>query len=94
MHQVLLHTPGTVHKKAKLAMYAGLTWMHSSSAGLEHLLFPELVDSPVMLTNAKVRSCTYVHGGMLLLLLVQHSTTTISRGVLVAQGLPPGCAII
>lgn len=31
----------------------GLVWMHSSSAGLEHLLFPELVNSPVTLTNAK-----------------------------------------
>lgn len=30
-----------------------LKWMHSSSAGLEHLLFPELVDSPVPLTNAR-----------------------------------------
>jgi hypothetical protein len=30
-----------------------LKWMHSSSAGLEHLLFPELVNSPVVLTNAK-----------------------------------------
>lgn len=27
--------------------------MHSASAGLEHLLFPELIDSPVVLTNAK-----------------------------------------
>eukprot|EP00879_Flechtneria_rotunda_P004882 GHRR01005156.1.p1 GENE.GHRR01005156.1~~GHRR01005156.1.p1 ORF type:complete len:377 (+),score=95.91 GHRR01005156.1:267-1397(+) len=31
----------------------GLKWLHSSSAGLEHLLFPEMVDSPVLLTNAK-----------------------------------------
>ncbi|KAG1668487.1 hypothetical protein FOA52_005260 [Chlamydomonas sp. UWO 241] len=30
-----------------------LKWMHSSSAGLEHLLFPELVSSSVVLTNAK-----------------------------------------
>jgi phosphoglycerate dehydrogenase-like enzyme len=30
-----------------------LVWMHSSSAGLEHLLFPELVNGPVTLTNAK-----------------------------------------
>jgi phosphoglycerate dehydrogenase-like enzyme len=30
-----------------------LKWMHSASAGLEHLLFPELVSSPVTLTNAK-----------------------------------------
>eukprot|EP00197_Chlamydomonas_leiostraca_P013645 CAMPEP_0202860326 /NCGR_PEP_ID=MMETSP1391-20130828/2081_1 /ASSEMBLY_ACC=CAM_ASM_000867 /TAXON_ID=1034604 /ORGANISM="Chlamydomonas leiostraca, Strain SAG 11-49" /LENGTH=334 /DNA_ID=CAMNT_0049539481 /DNA_START=126 /DNA_END=1130 /DNA_ORIENTATION=- len=31
----------------------GLQWMHSSSAGLEHLLFPALVEGPVTLTNAK-----------------------------------------
>ncbi|GIL82646.1 hypothetical protein Vretifemale_11565, partial [Volvox reticuliferus] len=30
-----------------------LEWMHSASAGLEHLLFPELVGGPVTLTNAK-----------------------------------------
>lgn len=32
---------------------SGLKWMHSSSAGLEHLLFPELVNGPVVLTNAR-----------------------------------------
>lgn len=32
---------------------SGLVWLHSSSAGLEHLLFPELVNSVVVLTNAK-----------------------------------------
>lgn len=30
-----------------------LKWLHSCSAGLEHLLFPELVNSSVILTNAK-----------------------------------------
>jgi hypothetical protein len=30
-----------------------LKWLHSCSAGLEHLLFPELVNSSVTLTNAK-----------------------------------------
>lgn len=30
--------------------------MHSASAGLEHLLFPELVEGPVTLTNAKARA--------------------------------------
>ncbi|GBF97360.1 D-isomer specific 2-hydroxyacid dehydrogenase [Raphidocelis subcapitata] len=30
-----------------------LRWLHSASAGLEHLLFPELVEGPVVLTNAK-----------------------------------------
>jgi phosphoglycerate dehydrogenase-like enzyme len=31
----------------------GLKWLHSCSAGLEHLLFPELINSSVILTNAK-----------------------------------------
>lgn len=31
----------------------GLRWAHSASAGLEHLLFDELVESDVVLTNAK-----------------------------------------
>lgn len=30
-----------------------LKWMHTTFAGLEHLLFPELVQSPVVLTNAR-----------------------------------------
>ena len=34
-----------------------LEWMHSASAGLEHLLFPALVDGAVVLTNAKARRC-------------------------------------
>jgi phosphoglycerate dehydrogenase-like enzyme len=32
---------------------SGLKWLHSCSAGLEHLLFPELVQSSVVLTNAR-----------------------------------------
>ena len=39
--------------------------MHSASAGLEHLLFPELVDGPVTLTNAKVRCSAPTQPGML-----------------------------
>jgi phosphoglycerate dehydrogenase-like enzyme len=31
----------------------GLRWIHSASAGLEHLLFPDLIASDVKLTNAK-----------------------------------------
>jgi phosphoglycerate dehydrogenase-like enzyme len=31
----------------------GLRWMHSASAGVEHLMFPGLVSSNVTLTNAK-----------------------------------------
>ena len=33
-----------------------LEWLHSSAAGVEHILFPALVDGPVTLTNAKVSS--------------------------------------
>ena len=32
----------------------GLRWLHSVFAGLEHLMFPELADSDVVMTNAKV----------------------------------------
>ena len=31
-----------------------LKWIHSASAGVEKLLFPELVKSSVIVTNAKV----------------------------------------
>ena len=31
----------------------GLKWLHSASAGLEGLLFPDLVESNVIMTNAK-----------------------------------------
>jgi hypothetical protein len=31
-----------------------LEWLHSSAAGVEHILFPDLVEGPVTLTNAKV----------------------------------------
>jgi phosphoglycerate dehydrogenase-like enzyme len=30
-----------------------LRWIHSMSAGVEHLMFPEIVESPVPLTNAR-----------------------------------------
>ena len=32
----------------------GLQWVHSMSAGLDKLLFPDLVSSNVVITNAKV----------------------------------------
>lgn len=31
----------------------GLKWIHSGAVGLEHLLTQELVDSPVVVTNAR-----------------------------------------
>ena len=30
-------------------------WLHSCSAGLDSLLWPDLVESPVVVTNARVR---------------------------------------
>ena len=33
-----------------------LDWLHSTAAGVEHILFPALVDGPVTLTNAKAGS--------------------------------------
>ena len=30
-----------------------LEWLHSTAAGVEHILFPALIDGPVTLTNAK-----------------------------------------
>ena len=47
----------TAAKKADVELIWGklksLKWFHSCSAGLEHLIFPALVDSDVTLTNAK-----------------------------------------
>ena len=31
-----------------------LEWLHSSAAGVEHILFDDLINGPVTLTNAKV----------------------------------------
>ena len=39
---------------------SNLKWIHSASAGVEKLLFPELVESPVVVTNAKVSLKEYV----------------------------------
>ena len=33
-----------------------LEWLHSSAAGVEHILFDDLIHGPVTLTNAKVRA--------------------------------------
>lgn len=32
---------------------SNLEWLHSTAAGVEHILFPGLVEGPVTLTNAK-----------------------------------------
>ncbi len=36
-----------------------LRWLHSHAAGLDGILFPELVDSSVILTNGKVSDCQH-----------------------------------
>ena len=36
-----------------------LRWLHSHAAGLDGVLFPELVDSSVILTNGKVSDCQH-----------------------------------
>ena len=46
-----------------------LEWLHSTTAGVEHIMFPELRDGPVTLTNAKVHMQTMnLHGPFPLLL--------------------------
>jgi phosphoglycerate dehydrogenase-like enzyme len=51
---VLLHWSGTrVLLEEVWRMAPCLRWIHSKSAGLEDLLFPELVESSVVLTNAR-----------------------------------------
>ena len=39
----------------------GLRWLHSLFAGLEHLMFPELAASEVVMTNAKVTDVLACH---------------------------------
>jgi phosphoglycerate dehydrogenase-like enzyme len=39
--------------RAVLAMAPGVRWVHARPAGLEQTLFPELVESPVQLTNGR-----------------------------------------
>jgi phosphoglycerate dehydrogenase-like enzyme len=43
---------GPINSK-QLKMAPNLAWVHSTSAGVEHYLFPEMVESDVILTNAK-----------------------------------------
>ena len=39
--------------KRLLPRAKSLRWVHSMSAGVEHLMFPEMIESPVPLTNAR-----------------------------------------
>lgn len=38
-----------------------LEWLHSTAAGVEHILFPALIDGPVTLTNAKAGPSGTLH---------------------------------
>jgi phosphoglycerate dehydrogenase-like enzyme len=52
--EVLVHASGSPSLLAALFPEARrLRWVHALSAGVDHLLFPELVESPVPLTNAR-----------------------------------------
>ncbi len=43
---------GPINSK-QLKMAPNLAWVHSTSAGVEHYLFPEMTESDVLLTNCK-----------------------------------------
>jgi phosphoglycerate dehydrogenase-like enzyme len=52
--EVVLLWPGSRGlMREVLRMTPRLRWVHSRAAGLDNLLFPELVESPVQLTNAR-----------------------------------------
>ena len=43
--------------RAAFAVCNRVRWIHSRAAGLDNLLFPELVESPVLLTNGRGVLC-------------------------------------
>jgi phosphoglycerate dehydrogenase-like enzyme len=52
--EAILHWAGPKELlKAALRATPGVRWVHSRWAGLDNLLFPELVESPVVLTNGR-----------------------------------------
>ena len=52
--EVILHCSGGRKRlEPLLARTPAVRWVHSRSAGVENLLFPALVESPVVLTNAR-----------------------------------------
>jgi phosphoglycerate dehydrogenase-like enzyme len=52
--QAILHWAGKKELlQAALRACPGVRWVHSRWAGLDNLLFPELVERPVVLTNSK-----------------------------------------
>jgi phosphoglycerate dehydrogenase-like enzyme len=51
---VILQWSGTrALLREALALAGNVRWIHSKAAGLDNLLFPELVESPVQLTNGR-----------------------------------------
>jgi phosphoglycerate dehydrogenase-like enzyme len=52
--EAILHWSGPKELlQAALRAVSGVRWVHSRWAGLDNLLFPELVESPVLLTNGR-----------------------------------------
>src|SRR5688500_8332215 len=52
--EVVLHCSGGRKRlEPLLARAPGVRWVHSCSAGVENLLFPALVDLPLVVTNAR-----------------------------------------
>lgn len=49
----ILATWGAVELQPQFAQAARLRWVHALSAGVEKLLFPEMLNSPVILTNSR-----------------------------------------
>lgn len=44
---------GTALRPRNFASAARVRWVHSTAAGVGHVLFPELVESPILVTNAR-----------------------------------------
>lgn len=44
---------GVALRPRNFASAARVRWVHSTAAGVGHLLFPELVESPIVMTNAR-----------------------------------------
>ncbi len=61
-----------------------LKWLHLTSAGSTHVLFPELVESDVMVTNSRglygIPIAEHVLGMMLMFLHAAYTRRTVSRG--------------
>jgi phosphoglycerate dehydrogenase-like enzyme len=68
---------GRIPREAFLANAGQLKWAHSTAAGLDHFLFPELVESNVIVTNTRGSHATTIaeHTFAMLLGLTRHMPT-------------------